>query len=53
MISSNLKDIAILNIHGVDYHCIINEIDKYEAIYSLQNAYLTKKREILKKLIKN
>ena len=45
-------DIAILNIHGVDYHCIINGIDKYEAIHSLQNVYLTKKREIVKKLKK-
>ena len=27
----NLNDIAILNIHGVDYRCIINRISKSEA----------------------
>ena len=26
MMSMNLNNIAILNIHGIDYHCIINEI---------------------------
>ena len=28
----NLSDIANLNIHGVDYHCIINGITKSEAM---------------------
>ena len=32
MISIGLYDIAILNICGVDYCCIINEINKSEAI---------------------
>ena len=32
MISMNLSDIAILRIHGVVYHCIINGISKSEAI---------------------
>ena len=28
----NLNNIAVLNIHGVDYHCIITRICKSEAI---------------------
>ena len=32
MISISLYDIAILNICGIDYCCIINEINKSEAI---------------------
>ena len=39
----NLDNIAILNIHGVDYHCNINGISKGEAINLLQNANLTEK----------
>ena len=48
--STNLDDIAILNINGVDYSCIINEISKSEVVNSLQNAGLTerKKRNIIK-----
>ena len=30
--SINLNDIAILNILGVDYRCIINGISKSEAV---------------------
>ena len=32
MISINLNDIAISNIKGSDYRCIINLIQEYEAI---------------------
>ena len=32
MMSINLRDIAILNIKGSDYHCIISFIGKNEAI---------------------
>ena len=39
----NLSDIAILNIKGSDYCCIISLIIKNEAIELLQNAYLTEK----------
>ena len=46
-VSTNLYSIAILNINGVDYHCIINEIRKREAINSLQKYWLDQKREIL------
>ena len=41
----NLRDIAILNIKGSDYHCIISLISKNEAINLMQNADLTKKAE--------
>ena len=43
MMSMNLSDIAIWNINGADYHCIINRISKNEAINMLQNYYLTEK----------
>ena len=43
MMSVNLIDIAILNIKGSDYHCIISLISKNEAIKLLQNADLTEK----------
>ena len=42
MMHVNLRDIAILNIKGSDYHCIICLISKNEAINLLQNANLTK-----------
>ena len=43
MMSMNLGDIAILNIKGSDYRCIISLISKYEATDLMQNADLTKK----------
>ena len=44
LMSINLSDIAILNIKGSDYHCIIiSSIRKNEAINLLQNADLTGK----------
>ena len=39
------RDIAILNIKGVDYHCIISLISKNEAIDVMENADLIKKAE--------
>ena len=41
MMPINLSDIAILNIKGSGYHCIINLIKKNEAINLMQNADLT------------
>ena len=41
MMSMNLSDIAILNIKGSDYCCIISLISKNEAIHLMQNADLT------------
>ena len=43
MMSLNLSDIAILNIKGSDYRCIISLISKNKAIKLLQNADLTEK----------
>ena len=43
MMSMNLSNIVIVNIHGVDYCCITNEISKSEVINWLQNASLTEK----------
>ena len=47
MMSMNLSGIAILNIEGSDYRCIISLISKNEAIYLIQNADLTRKSRIL------
>ena len=41
----NLSDIAILNIKGSDYLCIISLISKNKATKLLENADLTKKGE--------
>ena len=43
MMSMNLYDIAILNINGANYCCIINRISKSEATKLLQNADLSEK----------
>ena len=41
--SISLSNIAVLNIKGCDYRCIISLISKNEAINLLQNDSLTKK----------
>ena len=41
MMSMNLSDIAILNIKGYDYRCIISLNSKNETIDLMQNADLT------------
>ena len=41
--SVNLSDIAILNITGFNYRCIISEIRKSETRNLMQNADLTEK----------
>ena len=43
MMSTNFSDIAILNIKGSDYDCIISLISTNEAINFLQNPDLTEK----------
>ena len=48
MMSMNLSDIAILNIKGSDYLCIISLISKNEAINLTQNAALTEKSGTLR-----
>ena len=47
MMSMNLSDIAILDIYGVDYCCIISRISNSEAINLMQNVDLTEKSRIL------
>ena len=43
MMSINLSDIAVLNIKGSEYHCIISLISKNKAIKVMNNADLTEK----------
>ena len=43
MMSVNLSDIAILNIKGSDYCCVVSLFSKNEAMKLLQNADLTEK----------
>ena len=45
--SMNLSDIAILNIKGSDYRCIISRISENEAINLMLNTDLTAKSETL------
>ena len=42
----NLSDIAILNIKGSDYHCIISRISKNKAINLLQNLKLQNVKKV-------
>ena len=46
IIPMNLNDIAVLNINGLDYCCIINEISKNEAVNWRQKADFKKRREL-------
>ena len=45
MMSMNLSNFAILNIHGTDYYCIINGISKSEAVNLIRNIDLIKKKQ--------
>ena len=47
MMSMSLSDIAILNIKGSDYCCIISLIMKNEAINLIQNTDFSRKRRLL------
>ena len=47
MMSINLSDIAILNIQGAYYCCVVSRISKIEAINLSQNVDLTKKNRTL------
>ena len=49
MMSMNLNNIAIINIKGYYYRCIISLISKNEAINLMENVDLTEKnRSIMK-----
>ena len=47
MMSVNLSNIAILNIEGSDFRCIISLISKNEPINVMQNIDLTEKTRAL------
>ena len=47
MMFMNLSDIAILNIKGSGFSCIISLISKNEAIHLMQNVDLTGKKYTL------
>ena len=40
MLRLNLSNIAIINVKGIDYRCIILDISKFEAIISSENSLL-------------
>ena len=40
MLCLNISDIAIITVKNVDYHCIIYNISKSEAINLLENSVL-------------
>ena len=50
MMSINLNDIAILNIHSVDYGCNIFGIRKSDAVNLLENTDLTEKQGYYKNM---
>ena len=43
MTASELKNIAILNIKGVDFRCILSSISRDEAVNNLNNSVLEDK----------
>ena len=49
MMSMSLSNIAIFNIHGDDYRCIISGISEREMISLMQNIDLTEKNKCYKK----
>ena len=40
MTAYELKNIAILNVKGVDFRCVLWEISRYEAVHRLINSVL-------------
>ena len=44
MLSMNFNDIALLKVNRLDYRCIINGINKSEAIDLLKNENLNEKK---------
>lgn len=49
MMLVNLDNVAILNMNGVNYRCILSGIRKSEAVNLLQNANLSEKKINLNK----
>ena len=50
IMSMNPRDIAILNVRGSDYRCIVSLISRNEAIKLMQNAVSTAKKRKIKKI---
>ena len=47
MMFMNLRDIAILNINGADYCCIVSKISKSNTTNIVQNNDFTEKKRII------
>ena len=47
MMSMDLSDVAVLNIKGSHYFCIIKAISKHKAMKLMQNLDLTEKSRTL------
>ena len=47
MMSMNLIDIALSNIKGANYCCVISRINKSEAVNLMHNIYMTEKSQTL------
>ena len=46
MLCLDIRNISIINVKGIDYRCIINDINKSEAIHLLEN-YVLEDREYI------
>ena len=51
MLNVNINDIAIITVKNVDYHCIIHNNSKSEAINLLKNSVLEDRGYIYKKIL--
>ena len=40
MLCLNISDITLVSVKGIDYHCIIHEISKSDAIHLFENSVL-------------
>ena len=53
MLSVNIRDIAIITVKNVDYHCIIQNISKSDAINLLKNSVFENRGYIYKNIVLN
>ena len=49
MLYFNISDVIFITVKNVDYHCIIHDISKSEAIYLLKN-FVLENRDYIKKI---
>ena len=47
MLCLNISDIAIITVKNVDYHCIMYDINKSEAVHLLENSVLEDREYLL------